>query len=83
MDQKSLDNLYRTQTRLFKNKSVLELLLEIEGIFEQLGLYVYDNWIEGKIINGPEISKHWIECMITTKCQIRMELYVLHNMTLK
>jgi len=64
MDQKSLDNLYRTQTRLFKNKSVLELLLEIEGIFEQLGLYVYDHWIEGKIIDGPEISKHWIEFVL-------------------
>lgn len=61
MDQKALDNLYRTQSRLFKNKSVLELLLEVEGIFEQLGLYVYDNWIEGKIIDGPVISRHWIE----------------------
>jgi hypothetical protein len=50
-----------TISSIQKNQNVLSILLEIEGIFEKLHLYAYENWIKGEIIRGPEISKYWVE----------------------
>lgn len=38
--------------------------MEVEGIFEKLHLYAYENWEKGEIIQGPDISKYWIEVIL-------------------
>ena len=43
-----------------KNESILDLLLEFEGILDNLHVYAYENWLEGEIIKGPIVERFWI-----------------------
>lgn len=56
-----INEIAATISTLKKNKTTLNLLLEFEGILDDLHIYAYENWIKGEIIKGPIISKHWIE----------------------
>jgi hypothetical protein len=47
-----------------KNRNTLDLLLEFEGILDELNIYAYENWIKGEVIRGPIISKYWVEVFI-------------------
>ena len=47
-----------------KNKNTLDLLLEFEGILDDLNIYAYENWIKGEVIKGPVVSKYWVEVYI-------------------
>jgi len=47
-----------------KNKNTLSLLLEFEGVLDDLNMYAYENWIKGEVIKGPIISKYWVEVYI-------------------
>ena len=31
-------------------------------MLDQLDLYVYDNWENGELVSGPEITRHFITC---------------------
>lgn len=44
-----------------KNKNTLDLLLEFEGILDDLHIFSYENWIKGEVIKGPVINKYFIE----------------------
>lgn len=44
-----------------KNRNTLDLLLEFEGVLDDLNIYAYENWIKGEVIRGPIISKYWVE----------------------
>src|SRR6056297_1615559 len=44
-----------------KNRNTLDVLLEFEGILDDLHVYAYENWIKGEVIKGPIISKYWVE----------------------
>jgi len=47
-----------------KNRNSLDLLLEFEGVLDDLNMYAYENWIKGEVIRGPIISKYWVEVYI-------------------
>ncbi len=42
------------------NQKLLDMLLEVEGVFDRLDLYAYKNWIDGEIVSGPSIGRHFI-----------------------
>jgi hypothetical protein len=44
-----------------KNRNTLDLLLEFEGVLDDLNIYAYENWIKGEVIKGPIVAKHWVE----------------------
>ncbi len=39
------------------NQKLLDMLLEVEGVFDRLDLYAYKNWIDGEIVSGPNIGR--------------------------
>lgn len=43
------------------NINSLDVLLQVEKIFDDCGLYAFDHWILGEVIEGPKISKYWVE----------------------
>jgi len=53
------------------DQSLLDMLLEFEGVLDSLNLYAYRNWDQGEVIEGPMVSRHfisvdllyWAECM--------------------
>ena len=52
---------------IFKSKTLLTILLEIEGMLDKLDMYVFENWIEGEVVDGPNVSKYWIDLTLMYK----------------
>ena len=50
-----------TIQRLFDNEGLRDILLNIEEYFDNMDLYVFENWIDGEIVDGPIVSKYWVE----------------------
>lgn len=34
--------------------------MQIDGVLESLNVYAYKNWIEGEIVDGPQIERYWV-----------------------
>ena len=51
-----------TIQKLFDDDGLREILLGVEEYFDNMDLYVFDNWIDGELVEGPIVSKYWVEC---------------------
>ena len=47
--------------RLDDNKNLLDVMVQIEDYLDSLDLYVFENWLDGEIVNGPFVERHWIK----------------------
>jgi hypothetical protein len=57
MDQLNiLDNLKANTGR----DSALETLMDVERVMDTANIYVYKNWIEGEVVEGPRIDRYWV-----------------------
>jgi hypothetical protein len=45
---------------LYENNSSLAVLKDFERVFEEMDMYVYENWIDGELAYGPKVDRHWI-----------------------
>jgi hypothetical protein len=59
-----INEIVATISGVKKNRNTLDLLLEFEGVLDDLNIYAYENWIKGEVIKGPIISKYWVEVYI-------------------
>ena len=50
-----------TVQKLFDDSGLMDILLGVEEYFDNADLYVFDNWIDGEIVEGPVVSKYWVE----------------------
>ena len=39
----------------------LDILMSIDQVFDDLGLYTYANWHDGELVEGPVIGRYWVE----------------------
>ncbi len=39
---------------------LLDILLQCEDILDSLDIYVYRNWFDGEVIEGPIVKRHWV-----------------------
>lgn len=46
---------------LYDQSGLLDILLGVEEYFDNMDLYAYKNWIYGELIEGPIVSKYWVE----------------------
>lgn len=57
MDQTDiLDHLEGTVGR----DSALETLMQVDNVLDRLNVYAYKNWIEGEVVDGPQIERYWV-----------------------
>jgi hypothetical protein len=47
---------------IYENDKAFQVLKDFERVIDELGLYVYDNWEEGELVEGPAIERHWVTC---------------------
>ena len=52
---KNIENLY-------SNNTALSVLKDYERVLEVLDIYVYENWLEGELLEGPRVDRHWVTC---------------------
>ena len=46
--------------KVSEGESLLDMLLEFEGILDEVDLYAYKNWMKGEILEGPDVGRHWV-----------------------
>lgn len=44
------------------SSSMLNQLMDFERVLDSLNLYVFDNWINGELVEGPVVKKYWTTC---------------------
>jgi hypothetical protein len=47
---------------LYENNTNLAILKDVERVFEEMDMYVYENWEDGELAYGPQVDRHWITC---------------------
>lgn len=45
---------------IYSTNSTLSVLKDFERVLDEMDLYVYKNWINGEVIEGPKVERHWI-----------------------
>jgi hypothetical protein len=47
---------------IYENDVAFRVLKDFERVIDELGLYVYENWDQGELVEGPIIERHWVTC---------------------
>ena len=52
---KNVENIYNSDT-------AFQVLKDFERVLDELDLYVYKNWEDGELLQGPDIGRHLVTC---------------------
>jgi hypothetical protein len=55
------NDIQKTLKEIYDGSTALDMLIEFEEILDGLHIYAYKNWIDGEIVEGPKISRYWVE----------------------
>ena len=47
---------------IYDSNTSFNVLKDFERVLDELDVYVYANWKEGEIAEGPKITRHWVTC---------------------
>ena len=47
---------------IYESNTAFQVLKDFERVLDELDLYVYTNWKNGEIAEGPQIDRHWVTC---------------------
>lgn len=48
--------------QIYDSNTSFKVLKDFERVLDELDLYVYENWFDGELASGPEITRHWVTC---------------------
>ena len=48
--------------QIYGSNNSLNLLKDFERVIDELDIYVFDNWEEGELVQGPKESRYFVEC---------------------
>jgi len=48
--------------KIYDSNTAFTVLKDFERVIDELDLYVYKNWEDGELADGPKIGKHWVSC---------------------
>lgn len=48
--------------QIYGSNNSLNILKDFERVIDELDIYVFDNWIDGELIEGPKESRYFVEC---------------------
>lgn len=47
---------------IYDSNTSFQVLKDFERVIDELDIYVYKNWKDGELIQGPDIERHWVTC---------------------
>lgn len=47
---------------IYDDSNALSILKDYERVLDELDTYVFDNWEDGELIQGPIVDRHWVTC---------------------
>jgi len=48
--------------QIYGSNNALNILKDFERVIDELDIYVYDNWSEGELLQGPKENRYFVEC---------------------
>jgi hypothetical protein len=57
----SLD-IVKNISEIYNNDKAFSILKDFERVLDDLDVYVYENWMDGELVAGPKITRHWVTC---------------------
>jgi hypothetical protein len=55
-------DLIKNVERIYSSNTSFQVLKDFERVLEELDMYVYKNWMDGELLSGPNIERHWVTC---------------------
>lgn len=52
----------RNISTIYDSNTSLRVLKDFERVIDELNLYVFKNWEDGELVEGPIVGRHWVEC---------------------
>lgn len=40
---------------------LVDLLIQMEDVLDSLDTYVFENWLDGEIVEGPKVRRYWLD----------------------
>ncbi len=59
--QDVLDIIKNVET-VYGSNTAFTVLKDFERVLDELDIYVYKNWEDGELAEGPNIERHWVSC---------------------
>lgn len=47
--------------KVYEQEGLLDILVSFEEYLDNMNLYVYEGWMDGVVVEGPIVSKYWVE----------------------
>ena len=47
---------------IYESNDNLRVLKDFERVLDELDMYVFDNWQDGELVEGPLVNRHTVEC---------------------
>ncbi len=47
---------------IYDSNTSFQVLKDFERVIDELDIYVYKNWKDGELVQGPDIERHWVTC---------------------
>lgn len=85
MSEQNFDAL-RNIEKLFKQKTLLDVAIEVEKFLDFLNIWVFLNWFDGEIVDGPNVGRYWITLTLKydyKKMPDPMGARILHDVGVK
>jgi len=57
-----LKDIINNVEQIYGSNNSLNILKDFERVLDELDIYVYDNWIDGELMEGPVESRYFVEC---------------------
>ena len=48
--------------QIYGSNNSLNLLKDFERVIDELDVYVYDNWLDGELVEGPKETRYFVQC---------------------
>jgi len=48
--------------QIYGSNNSLNILKDFERVIDELDIYVFDNWIDGELTEGPKETRYFVEC---------------------
>jgi len=55
-----IENLIKNIETVYESNTAFQVLKDYERVLDTLDLYVYENWKNGELLEGPKIDRHWV-----------------------
>lgn len=48
---------------IYDSNNSLRILKDFERVIDELNIYVFKNWEDGELVSGPNVTRHFVECV--------------------